>query len=204
MAVVGVINLKQRMQYVKNLSEAIKDLESNLQNQNKVLTHSKSMNESSSVKLGRSGFESTAENLKVVKIFKFFSGHYGFTWNKGDSLDHLENLAMCWGMAMDGLSKEQISYGIGQISQALSHVDFPPNAGQFRRLCLAWQDPNRFYVTRLEHTPTRTEEVAEEQVRQMKEVLKEYLSKSAIISENIPTQNNTEQTIDDPQYSKTG
>ena len=102
-----------------------------------------------------------------MKVFKFFSGHYGLTWNQNQSSERVENVTACWNRAMDGLSEDQINFGANQISLALHHVDFPPNAGQFRRLCLSMPDERRFFA-HLEHVKKCTDEIAAAALNEIK------------------------------------
>ena len=104
-------------------------------------------------------FQKSVNTLRVLKIFRLLSGHYGSTWNNHQTSEQIENITDAWIRALDGVTEENILYGQAQISLARSYVDFPPNAGQFRNLCLGMPKIKKLSVVTLPYILSPEEEL---------------------------------------------
>lgn len=78
------------------------------------------------------------------QVFKFFSGYYQNSWNPGLADEEtglpgkdLINSMRVWAGSIQGLTQEQVNYGIRMISKGASHTTFPPTPGEFRELSLS-------------------------------------------------------------------
>ena len=87
--------------------------------------------------------ESQTEAL-TVQIFKFLKSHYGISWQQSFDQELMADSLKAWAASMKCLSPEQVDYGRERITLGKHYLDFPPNPGQFRELCLSM--PKKFKV----------------------------------------------------------
>jgi hypothetical protein len=194
--------------------------------------------------------------VSVIEAFEFLVGHYDASWRQSADKEYMARKLNAWMSSMEGISKDQIDYGKRKISMAECYLDFPPNAGQFRKLCQMMPKPCYVAPVSLQIAYDESPEAVADRVskreearasiknvinglgttteslssltqnnqetskmyidpkKKADELLKfdNYMKSKGIkpvgisdkINENIPSQNNTGETIDEPQYSKAG
>lgn len=90
---------------------------------------------------GAEGLGSTERRLFLAKIFRVISAQFP-SWLTGADTETIKATREVWTLSMEGLSIEQLEYGVRQLALALTEFDkFAPNNIQFRKLCLEMPTP---------------------------------------------------------------